>query len=149
MADTTTAPPRLFGSSQQFFEDVEIGPPVETPGLTVTEAHVELYAGLVSWRPADAGAVPDLLPLALSSGLGWRANRTPLAVLAFMGVDWSFHHPVRVGDTIHNRSRTAAKRGMKEGGLVLEEREILNQRGEVVQSGRLRVLVARRPSPAP
>ena len=148
MADTTTASPRLSGSSQWFFEDVEIGRPLETPGMTVTEAHVEIYAGLVGWRPAEAGAVPDLLPLAMSSGLGWRANRTPLAVLAFMGFEWSFHHPVRVGDTIHSRSRTAAKRGMKEGGIVLEEREILNQHGEVVQSGRLRVLVARRPSPA-
>ena len=149
MADTPTARPRLSGSSQWFFEDVEIDRPLETPGLTVTEAHVELYAGLAGWRPGEAGSVPDLLPLALSSGLGWRANRTPLAVLAFMGFEWSFHHPVHVGDTIHSRSRTAAKRGMKEGGIVLEEREILNQRGEVVQSGRLRVLVARRPSPAP
>jgi acyl dehydratase len=148
MADRTTGT-RLSGSSQWFFEDVEIGQPLETPGMTVTEAHVELYASLVGWRPAEGGAVPDLLPLALSSGLGWRANRTPLAVLAFMGFEWSFHQPVRVGDTIHNRSRTAAKRGMKEGGIVLEEREVLNQRGEVVQSGRLRVLVARRPSPAP
>src|SRR5262245_19551660 len=148
-SSTETVGSRLSGSSQWFFEDVQIGQPLETPGMTVTQAHVELYAGLAGWRPTEDDAVPDLLPLALSSGLGWRANRTPLAVLAFMGFEWSFHHRVRVGDTIHSRSRTAAKRGMKDGGIVLEEREIVNQRGEVVQSGRLRVLVARRPSPAP
>jgi hypothetical protein len=36
---------------------------------------------------------------------------------------------------------------MKEGGVVVEERSILNQRGEVVQSGRLTLLVAKRPAP--
>jgi acyl dehydratase len=39
-----------------------------------------------------------------------------------------------------------AKRSMKEGGVVIEERSILNQHGEVVQSGRLTLLVAKRPA---
>jgi hypothetical protein len=33
---------------------------------------------------------------------------------------------------------------MKEGGIIFEERDILNQRGEIVQSGRLTLLVAKR-----
>jgi hypothetical protein len=36
---------------------------------------------------------------------------------------------------------------MKEGGVVIEERNIVNQDGETVQSGRLTLLVARRPVP--
>ena len=60
-------------------------------------------------------AVPDLLPLCLSSGLGWRVPQPPLAVLAFMGFEWKFHLPLRVGDTIRSRSRSAAKRS-HEGG---------------------------------
>jgi acyl dehydratase len=61
-----------------------------------------------------------------------------------MGFEWKFHLPLRIGDTMRSRSRTAAKRSMKEGGVIFEEREILNQRGEVVQSGRLTLLVAKR-----
>jgi acyl dehydratase len=51
-----------------------------------------------------------------------------------------------VGDTIRSVSKTVAKRSMKEGGVVVEERSIMNQRGEVVQRGRLTLLVAKRPA---
>jgi Acyl dehydratase len=128
-----------------YFEDVVVGAPLDTPGLTLTEAHVAFYDGLTGGRPGERpGQVPDLLPLCISSGLGWRVPQPPLAVLAFMGFEWKFHLPLHVGDTIRSRSRTAAKRSMKEGGIIFEERDILNQRGEVVQSGRLTLLVAKR-----
>ena len=128
-----------------YFEDVVVGAPLETPGLTLTEAHISLYDGLAGGQPSDEpGRIPDLLPLCISSGLGWRVPQPPLAVLAFMGFEWKFHHPLHVGDTIRSRSRTAAKRSLKEGGVIFEERDILNQRGEVVQSGRLTLLVAKR-----
>jgi hypothetical protein len=132
-----------------YFEDVELGaPPLETPGLTLTSAHLALFNVLAGVSAGDEpGRVPDLLPLCLSSGLGWRVPQPALAVLAFMGFEWKFHHPLRVGDTIRSRSRTAAKRSMREGGVIFEDREILNQRGEVVQSGRLTLLVAKRGAP--
>ena len=133
---------------QVYFEDVEVGVPLETPGMTLTEAHVALFAGVAETRRAlDPGAVPDLLPLCLSSGLGWRVPQPPLVVLAFMGFEWRFLRPARIGDTIRSRSRTLTKRPMREGGIIVEGREILNQRGEIVQSGRLTLLVARRPRP--
>ena len=131
---------------QCYFEDVEKGVPLETPGITLTPAHVALFAGATGDAlPRNLGAVPDLLPLCLSSGLGWRVPRPPLAVLAFMGFEWRFIEPVRIGDTIHSVSRTLTKRRMREGGVVIEERRIVNQRGETVQSGKLTLLVARRP----
>jgi acyl dehydratase len=129
-----------------YFEDVEKGVPLETPGITLTAAHVTLFAGVTGDAALrDPGVVPDLLPLCLSSGLGWRVPRPPLAVLAFMGFEWRFLGPVRVGDTIHSVSRTLTKRSMREGGVVIEERQIVNQRGETVQSGKLTLLVERRP----
>jgi acyl dehydratase len=141
-----------------YFEDVVVGEPLETPGRTLTEADIVQYVGLTGeWEPRTTDEVaaslaetkgrviPDLLPLCMSSGLGWRVPKPPLAVLAFMGFEWKFSLPLRVGDTIRSRSRTVAKRSVKDGGVVVEEREILNQRGEVVQSGRLTVLVAKRP----
>ncbi len=138
--------PSRPASAHTYFEDVEIGAPYETPGMTITEAHVGLFAGLVGERSADVQAVPALLPLCLSSGLGWRTPTPPLVVLAFMGFEWRSVLPVRVGDTIHARSHTSAKRAMKEGGVLFEERKIMNQRGEVVQTCRITLLVARRPA---
>jgi len=129
-----------------YFEDVGIGVVLETPGITLTETHVALFGGLLGDRPADPRAVPELLPLCLSSGLGWRAPQPPLVVLAFMGFEWKFLRPARVGDTIRCVSRSLAKRLMKEGGVVIEERNILSQRDEVVQGGKLTLLVARRPA---
>jgi len=137
---------RAEAERRLYFEDVRVNVPLETPGMTLTEAHVGLFAGITSSRPADSAAVPDLIPLCLSSGLGWRVPLPPLVVLAFMGFDWQFFKPTRVGDTIRSISTTVAKRSMREGGVVIEERQILNQAGEIVQSGRLTLLVAKRPT---
>jgi acyl dehydratase len=136
-----------LATARCYFEDVETAVALETPAITLTRAHVALFAGVTAdptLREADA--IPDLLPLCLSSGLGWRVPRPPLAVLAFMGFEWRFLSPVSVGDTIHSVSRTLAKRSMREGGVVIEERLIINQRGETVQSGKLTLLVERRPA---
>ncbi len=129
-----------------YFEDVRIGLALETPGMTLTETHVTLFGAVIGDRPADPQGVPDLLPLCLSSGLGWRLPQLPLVVLAFMGAEWRFLRPARVGDTIRCVSRSLAKRSLKEGGVVIEERNILNQRDEVVQRGKLTLLVAKRPA---
>jgi acyl dehydratase len=132
--------------NQFYFEDLEIGKVLETPAMTVTDAHVALYGGLVG-VPAGPRGVQDFLPLCLSSGLGWRAPQPPVVVLAFMGFDWKFLRPACVGDTIRSASKTVAKRLLKEGGVIIEERTILNQRDEILQSGKLTLLVARRPAP--
>jgi len=131
---------------EYYFEDIEVGKVLETPAITITEAHVAMFTGLSEVRVSEPHAVQDLLPLCLSSGLGWRIPQPPTVILAFMGFDWSFMKPVRVGDTIRSSSRTVAKRLIKEGGVVIEDRRILNQRGEIIQAGKLTLLVARRPA---
>jgi acyl dehydratase len=139
---TVAAPSRFF------FEDVVLHGVIETPAITVTRAHVALYAGVTGDGAADAPVAPELLLVCLTTGLGWRVPQPPLAVLAFMGVEWHVDAPLRVGDTIHSRSRTAVKRAMREGGVIVEEREVINQRGETVQHGKFTFLVARRPAAA-
>jgi 3-hydroxybutyryl-CoA dehydratase len=136
-------------SHQAYFEDVRIGESAETPAMTVTEAHVALYRGLTDERGSSSSSVPDLLPLCLSTGLGWRLNRAPLAVLAFMSVDWRIERPLQAGDTIRSRARAVAKRSLREGGVLIEEHEIVNQHGEAVQHGRFTFLVAKRPPSSP
>jgi 3-hydroxybutyryl-CoA dehydratase len=136
----------LTGESKLYFEDVEVGLVLETPGMTLTEAHVSLFSGLTDSRPAHPHTVPDLLPLCLSAGLGWRVPQPPLVVLAFMGFEWTFFRPARVGDTIRCISKSLAKRLLKEGGVLIEQRNILNQRDEVVQGGKFTLLLAKRPA---
>jgi len=128
------------------FEDVGLQGVLEPPAVTITEAHVAMYAGLSRDDPREPGAVPEILPLCLTTGLGWRVPQPPLAVLAFMGFEWHAMLAVRVGDTIFSRSRTVTKRSMREGGVVIEEREVINQRAEVVHKGRFTFLVAKRPA---
>jgi acyl dehydratase len=132
-----------------YFEDVTVGDEEETPALTLTQAHVTLYGGLTGDTLDDPGAIPPLLPLCMSTGLGWRMARPPLVVMAFMGFEWTIHRPLRVGDTVHSRSRAAVKRSMRDGGVVVEEHAIVDQRGVVVQSGRFTFLVAKRAAARP
>ncbi len=136
-------------SARSYFEDVTVDAASETPAITVTEAHVNLYAGLSGDEPHPPGQVPALLPLCLTTGLAWRVPQPALFVLAFMGIEWSVVRPLRVGDTMRSRSRIVTKRGLREGGVVVEERELVDQRDEVVQRGRFTYLVGRRPAGAP
>jgi acyl dehydratase len=127
-----------------YFEDVEVGDVERTPAMTLTEAHAALYRGLTSESAGDPGVIPDLLPLCLATGLGWRMPRPPLAVLAFMSVEWKIHRPLRVGDTIHSVLRVAVKRSMREGGVVIQNQDVVDQHGAVAQAGRVIFLVAKR-----
>jgi acyl dehydratase len=137
----------------RYFEDVEVGETIETPGRTVTEADVIAYARIsgehdaldLGSDPGEPRAVPESLIIALTSGLGFRVPVAQPRVLAFMVVDWQFLSPVRIGDTVRCRVSVTAKRGLKDGGVLVEKREILNQRGEIVQAGEYKLLVERRP----
>ena len=127
-----------------YFDDIVVDTCHETPAMTITEAHVALYGGVTGDQPATVGAAPDLLAVCLSTGLGWRIARPPLVVLAFMGMDWKIDRPLRVGDTVRSRCRTAMKRSMKDAGVVIEEHEIVDHEDQVLQHGRFTFLVAKR-----
>jgi acyl dehydratase len=140
--------------SPRYFEDIEVGEVLRTPGRTVTEADVVRFAAISgdhdlvdrSGGPSgQARAVPDMLVMTLTSGLSFRVPVSQPLVLAFMVFDWRFVAPVLVGDTVHCRMQVSAKRALREGGVLVEKREVLNQRGEVVQEGEYKLLVARRP----
>jgi 3-hydroxybutyryl-CoA dehydratase len=138
----------------RYFEDLKVGDGFETPGRTITEADVVSFAAISGdYDPLDFTAgppelppvVPDLLVMAITSGLGFRAPGEMPQILAFMVFDLRMHLPVRVGDTIRCRIRVAAMRPMKDGGVVVEQRQMVNQRGDVVQESEYKLLVARRP----
>ena len=137
----------------RYFEDLEVGDGFETPGRTITEADVVGYAAIsgdqecLDFTRGEAGlppVVPELVIMVVSSGLGFRAPAETPQVLAFMVFDLQIRQPVRVGDTIRCRVRVAGKRPMKEGGVIVERREMINQRDEVVCRCERSALIQRR-----
>jgi acyl dehydratase len=70
----------------------------------------------------------------------------PYATLALLGVRWKFKGPIKIGDTIRVKAKVLAKRetSKKDRGIITLERQLVNQRGEVVQEGETDVMVERR-----
>jgi acyl dehydratase len=144
--------------SRRFFDEIEVGEEYESPGRTVTETDIVIFAGLsgdYNVLHTDAEFMKasifgeriahGLLGLAIQAGLFNRAT-TPYATLAFTGVRWKFKGPIKIGDTIRVRAKVVAKRetDKPDRGLITLDRRVLNQRDEVVQEGETDLLVERR-----
>ncbi|WP_322802612.1 MaoC/PaaZ C-terminal domain-containing protein [Thermoflexus sp.] len=142
-----------------YFEDLEIGWKVRTPGRTVTEADIVMFAGLSGdYTPLHTDAeyargtifgeriAHGLLGLAIASGLATRLGFLEETVEAFTSLEWRFRAPIRIGDTIHVEIEVAQKRPAPNGraGFVIFHVEVRNQRGEVVQKGQWTLLVRAR-----
>src|SRR5947208_4023764 len=146
-------------ADRQLFEDIGIGDEYLSPGRTVTEADIVIFAGLsgdYNVLHTDAEFMKTtifgeriahgLLCLAIQSGLFSRAT-APYATLAFGGLRWKFKAPVKIGDTIRLRAKVVEKKDLEkpDRGLVTLDRTILNQHDEVVQQGQTDLIVQKRP----
>jgi acyl dehydratase len=149
----------MTGPARRFFEDIAVGEEYESPGRTLTETDIVLFAGLsgdYNVLHTDAELMKasifgeriahGLLGLAIQAGLFSRATR-PYATVAFTGLRWKFKGPIKIGDTIRVRVKVLATRAADKPdcGVITLERKIVNQRGEVVQEGETDLLVERRP----
>ena len=144
---------------RRYWDEIEVGEEYESPGRTVTEADIVLFAGLsgdYNVLHTDAefmkGSIfgeriaHGLLGLSIQSGLLTRAM-APWATIAFGGLRWKFKAPIKIGDTVRVRARVVTKKETKaDRGLVTLERTVVNQRGEVVQQGETDLIVERRPA---
>ena len=143
---------------RRYFDEIELGEEYESPGRTVTEADIVMFAGLsgdYNVLHTDAEFMKTtilgeriahrLLCLAIQSGLFSRAT-APYATLAFGGLRWKFKLPVKIGDTIRLRAKVIEKKDLEkpDRGLVTLERTILNQRDEIVQQGQTDLIVQKR-----
>jgi acyl dehydratase len=146
---------------RRYYEDIAAGEEYESPGRTVTETDIVLFAGLsgdYNVLHTDAELMKTsifgeriahgLLGLAIQSGLFSRATRA-YATLGLAGMRWKFKGPIKIGDTVRLRARVSAKQddGKPEHGVITIERTLVNQRGEVVQEGETDVLVEKRGRP--
>lgn len=142
---------------RRYFEEIEIGEEYLSPGRTVTETDIVLFAGLsgdYNVLHTDAEFMKasifgeriahGLLGLSIQTGLLTRAM-PPYATLGLAGLRWKFKAPIRIGDTIRVRARIAAKKDTDpDRGVVVVERTVWNQRDELVQEGETDLLVERR-----
>jgi len=146
---------------RRYYEDIAPGEEYESPGRTVTETDIVLFAGLsgdYNVLHTDAEFMKTsifgeriahgLLGLAIQSGLFSRATQA-YATLAFVGMRWKFKGPIKIGDTVRLRARVSAKQDddKPDRGLITVQRMLLNQRDEVVQEGETDLLVEKRGRP--
>jgi acyl dehydratase len=129
----------------------------------VGETDVSLFAGLAGdFNPlhvdeafaakTEFGGRIAHGPLVLSMAIGLMAqlNLIDGTALALLDLTWSFKGPVKIGDTIRARVTPTEKRPTRKSGrgvLVLRF-EVENQRGDLVQTGAITLLMKMRPTAA-
>jgi 3-hydroxybutyryl-CoA dehydratase len=142
------------------FEDFAIGDTATSVGRTVTETDVVNFAALSGdWNQIHtdvefaAGTMykeriaHGLLVLSIASGLAVRMGFMEGTVQAFMGLDWQFRGPTKIGDTVRVHAEVTELKPMPRlnGGLVTFRMQILNQRDEIVHRGTWLVLMKSKP----
>jgi acyl dehydratase len=137
-------------------DQLEVGHEGITARRTITEADIAAFSGVsgdFASRHIDQQFADDesdermrvaheLLVTAISSGL--RSEMADWYVLSRVETQRRFHIPVSAGDTVHGRWRVQSiqpSRTREGAGVVRVTIDVVNQRGEVVQSGSDLVMV--------
>jgi acyl dehydratase/catechol 2,3-dioxygenase-like lactoylglutathione lyase family enzyme len=146
--------------TDKYWDDVEIGDESISDEILVTTEMIMSYADItgdftpVHTDEAYAKTTPfgtrvahGLLGLSLADGL---KTNSPLRFVPGMslGWEWKFVAPIQLNDSVRVKFKVGAKRLSKsrEGwGIVILPAELINQRGEIVQSGEHRLLIPLRP----
>ncbi len=144
--------------AEQYFEDYEIGAGRRTFGRTLTEADIVMHAGQTGdFFPHHMDAEwcaqqPFKLRIAhgtlvLCIGIGMTASTINPRSISYGYDRVRFIRPVFIGDTLTVTARISARRDhprRKTHGIIVEQVEIANQRGETVLGCEHLYLVERR-----
>lgn len=135
------------------YDDLVIGEEAWSAALTVTEAHIVAFAGLTGdfhglhtnqlvaeKSPFGTRIAHGLLVTSLSTGLINQAY--VFEATAILQLDQKMLAPVLAGDTIRVQSRLIEKRKTRAAdcGIVVFERNTINQSDKTVQQGRITFL---------
>lgn len=135
---------------EKFWEDFQIGDEWTSPGRTITEADVVLFAGLTGdfnpihvdkefakATPFGERLVHGLLVGCIGTGLttSLRDFYEDVRYKVLLSAKFEFKAPVYIGDTIRVKVKVTEKKETKhrERGLIAFERTILNQNDQAVQ----------------
>ena len=152
-----------MSAQEGYLEDFNVGEKAVSPGRTVTEADIVMFASLSGdWNELHTNAeymknsvfgqriAHGMLTLSIASALGMRTSgRPPVEVLAFLGMDKvRFVAPVFIGDTIRVESEVIEARPSKSmpgAGILKSKNTVKNQRDEDVATWETAVMVSMRP----
>jgi len=152
-----------MSAQQGYLEDFKVGEKDVSPGRTVTEADIVMFASLSGdWNELHTNAehmknslfgqriAHGMLTLSIASGLGLRTRGRPsVEVLAFLGMDKvRFVAPVFIGDTIRVEAEVVEARPSKSmhgAGILKFKNSVKNQRDEEVATWETALMVSMRP----
>lgn len=133
-----------------------VGQTVTSPGRTIGEGDVNLYAGLVGdftpihvdetfAQTSPHGTRIAHGPHSMATAIGM-ATHTGLfgeRIIGLVNLNWDFMGAVKLGDTVRSKVTVEALRPTSKPGrsLATYAFEVLNQRDETIQRGRLKVVV--------
>ena len=147
-------------SRGRYFEEFAVGDTVVSAGRTVTEADIVNFAGLAGdYTQIHTNAefaqqsmfgqrvAHGFLLMAIASGLLAQLGFIEETVLAFRELTWKFSLPVFIGNTIHVQATVANLKALRRlgGGAVTFDIQIINQEGQMIQSGQWTLLIASKP----
>ena len=159
-----SSPPETEGSkrwnqSTRFYEDLTVGDKFVTPRRTITEADIVAFSGI----SGDYNALHTDEVFATETQFGGRiahgplgfvvatglSNRTGLfdgSTLAFLEMQWKFTAPIYPGDTVHLEMTVAELRptSQSDRGILVREMNLINQKAQLVQTGRFVTLIRMR-----
>jgi 3-hydroxybutyryl-CoA dehydratase len=150
-------------SSQRglWFEEFKVGQQFITSARTITETDIVSFAGLsgdynqihtdkefANNTPFGQRVAHGLLILSIASGLAMRSGVLEGTVIAFREINtWKFTSPVFIGDTIHVEVNVISTKPIPriQGGSLIIEIVVRNQRDEVTMKGTWTALVSSKP----
>jgi acyl dehydratase len=161
MSDWASAgAPEPDSTGRLYFEDMTVGSRWVSPRRTVTEADVSSFAGLsgdfnplhvdgvfAEAGPFGARVAHGALVFSIATGLRQQMPIFRGSLRALLELrSWRFLAPVHLGDTVSVITSVLSTRetSRPDQGIVVQELDVVNQRGESVQSGEMVSLVARR-----
>lgn len=143
-----------------YFEDFEVGKRHITPARTVTAADISNFACLTgdfnevhsNVEYIKSTPFPDVIahgPLVygMAAGLQYASGINDGTILALLQIDkWRIHRPTLAGDTIHLEQEVVGKKETSnpERGIITFQREVKNQRDEVIMEMEATVMYRRR-----
>ncbi len=144
-----------------YFEEFSVGQSIKTAGRTIGEDAIFSFAGLSGdYNQIHTDAVfasktqfgqrvaHGLLGMSIAVGLIMQTGLLEGTVLAFREInEWKFVKPFFIGDTIHALLSISEIKGLPRigAGALIASVEVLNQKDEVCQRGKLNLLVLSKP----
>ncbi|WP_027363967.1 MaoC/PaaZ C-terminal domain-containing protein [Desulfotruncus alcoholivorax] len=136
----------------KLFNEWVVGDEYITPGRTITETDVVMFAALSGdynelhtskeyMKKSEFGEriVHGLLGLAISHGLLFRTGILEGTGIAFLGIEsWQFKAPIFFGDTVYVKVKVVEKRPSKskpDRGIIKVLVQLIKQDGTITQEG--------------